>query len=48
MYVRENQGSEETILANNEHSPQFEEFLTILGEKVRLKGEGVSSYGLIS
>ncbi len=38
MYVRENQCSEETILANNDHSPQFEEFLTIIGEKVRLKG----------
>ncbi len=38
MYVREDQCTEETILANNEHSPQFEEFLTILGEKVRLKG----------
>ncbi len=38
MYVREDQCSEEAILANNDHGSRFEEFLTILGEKVRLKG----------
>ena len=39
IYVKENQHTEEEILANNEHSEQFDEFLSILGEKVRLKGE---------
>lgn len=29
---------EEEILDNNENSPLFQEFLQILGEKVRLKG----------
>ena len=38
IYVKENQHTEEEILANNEHSELFDEFLTILGEKVRLKG----------
>ena len=38
VYVKENQYTEEEILANNEHSPLFDEFLTIIGEKVRLKG----------
>eukprot|EP00094_Tigriopus_californicus_P006870 TCALIF_06617-PA protein Name:"Similar to RAP1GAP Rap1 GTPase-activating protein 1 (Homo sapiens)" AED:0.25 eAED:0.23 QI:0/0.92/0.71/1/1/1/14/2097/582 len=38
IYVKENQYSEEEILGNNEHSENFDEFLTILGEKVRLKG----------
>ena len=39
VYVKENQYTEEEILANNEHSPLFDEFLSIIGEKVRLKGE---------
>ena len=38
IYVKENQYTEEEILANNEHSSQFDDFITILGEKVRLKG----------
>ncbi|KAJ8687813.1 hypothetical protein QAD02_023607, partial [Eretmocerus hayati] len=38
IYVKENQYSEEEILDNNEESPNFEEFLSILGDKVRLKG----------
>ena len=38
IYVKENQYTEEEILANNETSPLFEEFLSIMGEKVRLKG----------
>ena len=38
IYVKENQSTEEEILANNDHSVLFDEFLTILGEKVRLKG----------
>ncbi|XP_076685202.1 rap GTPase activating protein radish isoform X2 [Andrena cerasifolii] len=38
IYVREGQCAEEEILDNNDNSPLFEEFLQILGEKVRLKG----------
>ena len=38
IYVKENQYTEEDILDNNEISPHFEDFLQILGEKVRLKG----------
>ncbi|XP_054013648.1 uncharacterized protein LOC128895244 isoform X1 [Hylaeus anthracinus] len=38
MYVQEGQYTEEEILDNNENSPLFEEFLQILGDKVRLKG----------
>jgi len=38
IYVKEGQYSEEEILDNNDNSSMFEEFLQILGEKVRLKG----------
>ncbi|XP_011499321.1 PREDICTED: LOW QUALITY PROTEIN: uncharacterized protein LOC105363353 [Ceratosolen solmsi marchali] len=38
IYVQEGQYAEEEILDNNDESPSFEEFLQILGEKVRLKG----------
>lgn len=38
IYVKENQYTEEEILDNNENSPFFDEFLQVLGEKVRLKG----------
>lgn len=38
IYVKENQYTEEEILDNNENSPLFDEFLQVLGEKVRLKG----------
>lgn len=38
IYVKENQYTEEEILDNNENSPMFEEFLQVLGDKVRLKG----------
>ncbi|XP_051164393.1 uncharacterized protein LOC127283500 isoform X3 [Leptopilina boulardi] len=38
IYVQEGQYTEEEILDNNENSFLFEEFLYILGEKVRLKG----------
>ncbi|CAH0625546.1 unnamed protein product [Chrysodeixis includens] len=38
IYVKENQYTEEEILDNNENSPMFEEFLQVMGEKVRLKG----------
>ena len=39
IYVKENQYTEEEILDNNDPSPHFEEFLQILGEKVKLKGK---------
>lgn len=38
IYVKEGQYTEEEILDNNEHSPLFDEFLSIIGDKVRLKG----------
>ena len=38
IYVKEGQYTEEEILDNNEHSDNFNEFLTILGDRVRLKG----------
>ncbi|XP_014613053.1 PREDICTED: uncharacterized protein LOC106791710 isoform X1 [Polistes canadensis] len=38
IYVKEEQCTEEEILDNNENSPLFEEFLQILGDKVKLKG----------
>ena len=38
IYVKEDQFTEEEILDNNDHSPQFEQFLSILGDKIRLKG----------
>ena len=38
IYIKEGQFTEEEILDNNDHSDNFEEFLTILGDKVRLKG----------
>jgi hypothetical protein len=39
IYVKEDQYTEEEILDNSENSLLFEEFLQILGDKVRLKGE---------
>ncbi|KAF5272572.1 hypothetical protein FQR65_LT04911 [Abscondita terminalis] len=38
IYVKEGQYTEEEILDNNDNSMLFDEFLQILGEKVRLKG----------
>ena len=46
IYVKENQYTEEDILDNNEISPHFEDFLQILGEKVRLKGRYILLYYL--
>lgn len=37
--MKENQFTEEQILGNTENTPQFSEFLTLLGDKVRLKGK---------
>jgi hypothetical protein len=42
IYVKEDQYTEEEILDNSENSPLFEEFMQILGDKVRLKGESGS------
>lgn len=39
IYVKENQYTEEEILDNNENSPLFDEFLQVMGDKVRLKGK---------
>ncbi|XP_054722058.1 uncharacterized protein LOC129231720 [Uloborus diversus] len=38
ILVREGQCTEEQILDNRTHTPLFDEFLSILGENVRLKG----------
>ncbi|XP_055380348.1 uncharacterized protein LOC129611299 isoform X3 [Condylostylus longicornis] len=38
IYVKENQFTEEQILDNNENSLLFDEFLQLLGDKVRLRG----------
>ncbi|XP_065344510.1 uncharacterized protein rsh isoform X2 [Cloeon dipterum] len=38
IYVKEGQYTEEEILDNNDNTPLFEEFLQILGDRVRLKG----------
>ena len=47
IYVNENQYTEEDILDNNEASTLFEEFLQILGEKVRLKGKSIMQYSFV-
>ncbi|XP_050477240.1 uncharacterized protein LOC126867115 isoform X4 [Bombus huntii] len=38
LYVQEDQRTEEEILDNHQNSPLFDEFLQILGDKIRLKG----------
>ncbi|XP_065311271.1 uncharacterized protein rsh isoform X1 [Dermacentor albipictus] len=38
VYVKEGQNTEEQILNNRTHSALFEEFLCLLGDRVRLKG----------
>jgi len=47
IYVKEDQFTEEEILDNSENSPLFEEFLQILGDKVRLKGESGSDRNML-
>ncbi|CAN7982554.1 unnamed protein product [Ixodes hexagonus] len=39
VYVKEGQSTEEQILNNRTHSALFEEFLGVLGERVRLRGK---------
>ncbi|XP_023315246.1 uncharacterized protein LOC106654195 isoform X4 [Trichogramma pretiosum] len=46
IYVKEGQKEEEEILDNNEESALFDEFLSILGDKVRLKGHDKYKGGL--
>ena len=46
IYVKDGQYTEEEILDNNEHSPLFDEFLQIIGDKVRLKGMKKGNFGL--
>lgn len=38
LFLTQGQFTEEQILDNNENSPMFEEFLQLLGDKVRLRG----------
>lgn len=38
MYCRAGQSSEEDMYNNESSGPAFEEFLDLLGERVRLKG----------
>ncbi|XP_023212979.1 uncharacterized protein LOC111615743 [Centruroides sculpturatus] len=38
VYVKEGQVTEEQILGNRRHGPLFDEFLHLLGDRVRLKG----------
>lgn len=38
IFVKEEQYTEEQILDNNENSALFDEFLTLLGDRVRLRG----------
>ncbi|CAL1271771.1 unnamed protein product [Larinioides sclopetarius] len=38
ILVREGQQSEEQILDNQSHTPLFDEFLSVLGDRIRLKG----------
>jgi hypothetical protein len=47
IYVKEDQYTEEEILDNSENSPLFEEFMQILGDKVRLKGESGSQRNML-
>ena len=44
IYVKEGQYTEEEILDNNEHSVLFDEFLQLIGDKVRLKGNWSSFF----
>ena len=46
IHVKEGQKEEEEILDNNEETPLFDEFLSILGDKVRLKGHDKYKGGL--
>ncbi|GFV79988.1 signal-induced proliferation-associated 1-like protein 2 [Trichonephila clavipes] len=38
ILVREGQSTEEQILDNQTHTPLFDEFLSVLGDRIRLKG----------
>lgn len=38
LYVKHGQETEEEIFSNTSHSPAFEAFLDLLGERVSLKG----------
>jgi hypothetical protein len=44
--VKEDQMTEEQIFNNHEHSKAFDDFLDLLGERVRLKGFGKYRGGL--
>ena len=38
IYMKENQQTEEELFANETHSKAFDEFLDLLGQRIRLKG----------
>jgi len=46
MYCREGQQTEEDMYNNEEGGPAFEEFLELIGQKVRLKGFAKYKAGL--
>lgn len=48
MYCREGQQSEEEMYNNGDGGPAFNEFLELIGQKVRLKGFNKYKAGLCS
>jgi hypothetical protein len=48
MYCREGQQTEEDMYNNEEGGPAFNEFLELIGQKVRLKGFNKYKAGLCS
>jgi signal-induced proliferation-associated 1 like protein 1 len=48
MYCREGQQTEEDMYNNEEGGPAFNEFLDLIGQKIRLKGFNKYKAGLCS
>ena len=46
LYVKEGQTNEDEIYSNTETSPDFEEFLNVLGNKIELAGFSGNGEGL--
>ncbi len=46
LFIKDGQKTEEEFFTNNDHTPDFEEFLEFLGDKVSLKGFTGFSGGL--
>lgn len=40
--MKEGQSSEEEIFDNNGDSPQFEEFVDLLGDRIKLRGDDIN------